>query len=60
MSWFYQPLTGAVLLLGGEPPAGVVVKVWSGTAWVAKSVKYWTGAAWVEKPVKTWSGVEWV
>lgn len=36
------------------------VKVWTGTAWVAKPVKVWTGSAWVTKPVKRWTGTAWV
>jgi hypothetical protein len=41
-------------------PAGGLIKVWSGSAWVDKPVKVWTGAAWVQKPVKVWSGSAWV
>lgn len=40
--------------------SGSSLKVWTGSAFVAKPAKVWTGAAWVEKPVKTWSGSAWV
>lgn len=36
------------------------VKVWDGSAHVAKPVKYWNGSAWVTKPVKIWDGSAWV
>ncbi len=36
------------------------VKVWNGSAWVAKPVKIWNGSAWVTKPVKRWNGTAWV
>lgn len=39
---------------------GSSLKVWTGSAFVAKPAKVWTGSAWVEKPVKTWSGSAWV
>ena len=43
-------------------PAGNTgqIKVWTGTAWVAKPVKVWTGTAWVTKPVKYYNGTTWV
>lgn len=42
------------------PPATGRMKVWTGSAWVAKPVKVWSGSAWVEKPVKFWNGSAWV
>lgn len=36
------------------------MKVWNGSAWVAKPVKVWNGSAWVTKPVKRWNGSSWV
>lgn len=36
------------------------VKVWDGSAHVAKPVKIWNGSAWVTKPVKVWNGSAWV
>lgn len=42
------------------PAVGGNVKVYTGTAFVAKPVKVWTGTAWVTKPVKRWSGTAWV
>jgi hypothetical protein len=36
------------------------IKVYNGTAFVAKPVKIWTGTAWVKKPVKRWNGTTWV
>lgn len=36
------------------------IKVWTGSAMVAKPVKVWTGSAWVQKPVKVWTGSAWV
>jgi hypothetical protein len=35
------------------------VKVWTGTAWVAKPVKVWTGSAWLQVPLKRWTGTNW-
>ena len=35
------------------------MKVWNGSAWVAKPVKAWNGTAWVKKPVKFWNGSSW-
>jgi hypothetical protein len=35
------------------------IKVWSGTAWVAKPVKVWNGSAWIIKPAKVWNGTAW-
>ena len=39
------------------PAAGLLVKVWTGTAWVDAPVQLWDGATWVD-PVglKTWNG----
>lgn len=36
------------------------IKVWNGSAWVAKPVKVRNGSAWVTKPVKRWNGSAWV
>lgn len=36
------------------------IKVWNGSAWVAKPLKVWNGSAWVTKPVKHWTGSAWV
>lgn len=36
------------------------MKVWNGSAWVAKPVKVWNGSAWVTKPAKVWNGSAWV
>jgi hypothetical protein len=36
------------------------MKVWNGSAWVAKPVKVWNGSAWVVKPLKYWNGSAWV
>lgn len=45
-----------------QAPSGVIgrIKVWNGSAWVAKPVKVWNGSAWVTKPVKRWNGSIWV
>lgn len=43
----------------GGGPTGQI-KVWNGSAWVAKPVKYWNGSAWVTKPLKYWNGSEWI
>jgi hypothetical protein len=54
---------GHAVIVGAFKLAPAVVqhmKVWSGSAWVAKPVKYWTGSAWVEKPIKFWNGSAWV
>jgi hypothetical protein len=40
--------------------AGGNIKVWNGSAWVAKPAKVWNGSAWVTKPVKVWNGTTWV
>jgi hypothetical protein len=42
------------------PPSGGNIKVWNGSAWVAKPVKVWNGSAWVIKPAKKWNGSAWV
>lgn len=36
------------------------LKVWNGSAWVAKPVKVWNGSSWVAKPVKRWNGSTWI
>lgn len=58
MSWAYQPLLPAAAQLLAAVAAGRV-KVWNGSAFVAKPVKVWTGSAWVEKTAKFWSGSTW-
>jgi len=47
---------------GGAAPVGSTgrIKVYNGTAFVAKPVKVWNGTAWVVKPVKRWNGTLWV
>lgn len=52
----------AALTLALRPAAtaGGNIKVWNGSAWVAKPVKVWNGSAWVAKPVKVWNGSAWV
>lgn len=32
------------------------IKVWNGSAWVAKPIKVWDGAAWVAKSMKYYNG----
>jgi hypothetical protein len=41
-------------------PVGGNIKVWNGSAWVAKPVKVWNGSAWVTKPLKRWNGSAWI
>lgn len=56
-------LAGVLFDLDYFTPAAVgggQLKVWNGTAWVAKPVKVWNGTAWVTKPVKVWNGTAWV
>ena len=36
------------------------IKVWNGSAWVAKPAKYWNGSSWTVKPVKRWNGSAWI
>lgn len=36
------------------------MKIWNGSAWVAKPVKVWNGSAWVTKKAKYWNGSAWV
>jgi hypothetical protein len=43
----------------GAAPTGQI-KVWNGSAFVAKPVKVWNGSSWVTKPVKYWNGSSWV
>ena len=40
---------------GGGGTTGQI-KVWNGSAWVAKPVKVWNGSAWVIKPLKFYNG----
>lgn len=42
------------------PSGGGQLKVWNGSAFVAKPVKVWNGSSWVTKPVKHWTGSAWV
>jgi hypothetical protein len=53
----YACTTLALRPAGG---GGGNIKVWNGSAWVAKPAKVWNGSAWVEKPVKYWNGSAWV
>lgn len=48
------------ILAPQTPSGGGKMKVWTGSAWVAKPVKVWNGSAWVEKPLKYWNGSAWV
>jgi hypothetical protein len=50
----------AAMTIALRPAVGGNIKVWNGTAWVAKPVKVWNGSAWVAKPVKRWNGTAWV
>lgn len=36
------------------------IKVWNGSAFVAKPVKVWNGSSWGVKPVKRWNGSAWI
>ena len=49
---------GFSISLSGASASGQM-KVWNGSAWVAKPVKVWNGSAWVAKPVKVWNGSSW-
>ena len=40
--------------------AGMLVRVWSGSAWVVKPPLVWLAGAWAQKPVRVWSGSAWV
>jgi hypothetical protein len=46
--------------MGGYDLMGVVLKTWTGAAWVSKPAKAWSGSAWTTKPVKYWNGSAWV
>ena len=60
-SWVYQPLLPAAADLQSTPVGTTgQIKVWDGSAWVAKPMKVWTGAAWEIKPVKFYNGSTWV
>jgi hypothetical protein len=58
-----QPNNGGNLLyvsfvnffLGNLP-----VKIWSGSAWMAKPIKVWDGSSWNIKTLKRWNGSLWV
>jgi hypothetical protein len=52
--------TLAIRESGQVPLGGGNVKVWNGSAWVAKPVKIWNGSAWVTRPAKRWNGSAWV
>jgi len=60
---FYTPQVSVLLqdtyFSAATPPATSRLKVWTGSAWVAKPVNVWTGSAWVEKPIKFWNGSAW-
>jgi len=57
-------LVGEILLQDyfDAPSGGTTgqVKIWNGSAFVAKPVKVWNGSAWVIKPLKRWNGSSWV
>jgi hypothetical protein len=55
MSWFYQPLPAAALLVDAPPATGKVFG-WDGTAW--RPMFVWSGTAWL--PVKAWTGTAWI
>ncbi|WP_425005766.1 hypothetical protein [Mycolicibacterium sp. S3B2] len=44
---------------GGAGTTGQI-KVYDGSAFVAKPVKIWNGSSWETKPVKRWDGSSWV
>jgi hypothetical protein len=48
------------IALRPAPSSGGNIKVWNGSAWVAKPVKVWNGSSWVAKPVKRWNGSAWI
>lgn len=56
----YGTAAATLLLRPAVSAAGGNIKVWNGSAWVAKPVKVWNGSAWVTKPVKRWNGSAWV
>lgn len=39
---------------------GATLKVWNGSAWVAKPLKVWNGSSWVTATLKRWNGGAWV
>jgi hypothetical protein len=41
------------------PVGGGQVKVWNGSAFIAKPAKVWDGASFITKPVKVWDGAMW-
>lgn len=48
-------------LAPAAPPGGTTLKVWTGSAWVAKPLKRWNGSAWVAvTALKRWNGSAWV
>ena len=52
---------GTLPIASAAPPSGGGnIKVWNGSAWVAKPVKVWNGSAWVAKLMKFWNGSSWV
>jgi hypothetical protein len=54
---FRAPSRRLWVVSGAAPPAtDGYVKVWNGSAWVAKPLKVWDGSAWNIKPVKHWNG----
>lgn len=40
--------------------SGLVLKYWTGSAWVEKPLKRWNGSAWVAATLKRWNGSAWV
>jgi len=54
-----QNSTSTFYVVTTESSSGQI-KVYDGTAFVAKPVKVWNGSAWVIKPLKRWDGTVWV
>ena len=57
-------VTGLVaddLILTTTAPSqtGLILNVWSGSAWVQKTAKVWSGSAWVQGKLKVWTGTSW-
>ena len=57
---FKETWLASVMVLREAISGNGGVKIWNGTAWVAKPVKFWNGTAWVTKPAKFWNGTAWV
>lgn len=56
----YAAAAATILLRPAASSSSGNIKVWNGSALVAKPVKVWNGSAWVTKPVKRWNGSAWV